>query len=62
MNTRPLVYVGDDINSGEALTPAHFLGTNCKLGLPDAENEGYSPSELSSDHTLLSPGDEVRHT
>ena len=28
MNTRPLVYVGDDINSGEALTPAHFLGTN----------------------------------
>ena len=54
MNTRPLVYVGDDINSGEALTPAHFLGTNCKLGLPDAENEGYSPSELSSDHLIES--------
>ena len=54
MNTRPLVYVGDDINSGEALTPAHFLGANCKLGLPDAATEEYSPSELSSDNLLES--------
>ena len=54
MNTRPLVYVGDDINSGEALTPAHFLGTNCKLGLPDAAVEEYSPYELSSDDLLES--------
>ena len=46
MNTRPLVYIGDDINSEEALTPAHFLGTNRKLGFPDVEL-GYTPTELT---------------
>ena len=28
INSRPLVYVGDDINSGTPLTPAHFLSQN----------------------------------
>ena len=54
MNTRPLVYIGDDINSEEALTPAHFLGTNCKLGLPDVELDSYAPTELPSDSLLES--------
>ena len=28
LNCRPLVYLNDDINSGEAITPAHFLSLN----------------------------------
>ena len=34
INSRPLVYVGDDINSSMTLTPAHFLTLNPKIGLP----------------------------
>ena len=33
INSRPLAYVGDDINSGIALTPAHFLSLNPRVGL-----------------------------
>ena len=41
INSRPLVYVGDDINSGTALTTAHFLSLNPRVGLPsfDLEND-----------------------
>ena len=35
INYRPLTYVSDDINSGEILTPAHFLSVNNKIGCPD---------------------------
>ena len=35
INSRPLVYVGDDINSGTPLTPAHFLSLNPNIGLPN---------------------------
>ena len=34
INTRPLVYVGDDINSSIPLSPAHFLTLNPTLGIP----------------------------
>ena len=34
INSRPLVYVGEDINSYMTLTPAHFLTLNPKIGLP----------------------------
>ena len=34
INSRPLVYVGNDINSYVALTPSHFLSLNPKIGLP----------------------------
>ena len=51
MNSRPLVYIGDDVNSREALTPAHFLSTNCKHGFPDID-VGYNPVEISSDGLL----------
>ena len=34
INSRPLAYVGDNINSGIALTPAHFLSLNPRVRLP----------------------------
>jgi len=34
INSRPLIYVGDDINSKEILTPSHFLSLNPKTGIP----------------------------
>ena len=49
INSRPLVYVGDDINSSMTLTPAHFLTlSNPKIGLPvttrdNADDMDYSP-------------------
>ena len=47
VNSRPLMYLDDDINSGEALTPAHFLSVNYKTGVPDVNVE-YRPNEGSS--------------
>ena len=38
LNSRPIVYVDDDINSQEAITPAHFLSINHKTGIPDVED------------------------
>ena len=57
INSRPLVYVGDDINSSMTLTPAHFLTLNPKIGLPittgdDTNDTDYKP-EFSSADTLL---------
>jgi hypothetical protein len=37
LNSRPLVYVGDDINSTIPITPAHFLTNNPKTGIPEME-------------------------
>ena len=34
VNSRPLVYIGDDIQSPITLTPAHFLTRNPKIGIP----------------------------
>ena len=34
VNSRPLVYIGDDIQSPITLTPAHFLTLNPKIGIP----------------------------
>ena len=34
INSRPLVYIAEDINSGMTLTPAHFLSLNLKIGFP----------------------------
>ena len=44
INSRPLMYIDDDINSQEPLTPAHFISVNTKTGIPDIEIE-YSPQE-----------------
>ncbi|XP_062592781.1 uncharacterized protein LOC134254255 [Saccostrea cucullata] len=52
VNSRPLVYIGDDINSNITLTPAHFLTLNPKIGLQDSEHfdlmdPDYVPVHLS---------------
>ncbi|XP_060600639.1 uncharacterized protein LOC132754069 [Ruditapes philippinarum] len=36
VNSRPLVYVGDDVNSNIALTPSHFLTLNPSIGIPES--------------------------
>ena len=57
INSRPLVYVGDDINSSMTLTPAHFLTLNPKIGLPATTRDktddiDYNP-DISSTEKLL---------
>ena len=50
LNCRPLVYVGADIESGFALTPADFLLINSKSGIPILEEESdpeYLPAASS---------------
>ena len=58
VNSRPLVYVGDDVNSTLTLTPAHFLSQNQHTGVPvlDTEGIGNDPDfhvQLSSHEKLL---------
>ena len=37
VNARPLVYVGDDLESNITLTPNHFLSLNPKTGISELE-------------------------
>ena len=60
VNSRPLVYVGDDLNSDISLTPAHFLGLNPHIGVPEFINsddetdpEYVTPNSMSSAEKLL---------
>ncbi|CAG2200118.1 unnamed protein product [Mytilus edulis] len=58
VNSRPLVYIGDDINSNIILTPAHFLTLNAKTGFPDHNEEDstdpeYLPQISSAKQLLL---------
>ncbi|XP_070567289.1 uncharacterized protein [Ptychodera flava] len=46
VNSRPLVYVGDDINSSITLTPSHFLTLNPSTGIPGTETEDVDPEYL----------------
>ena len=46
INSRPLLYVNDDVNSVETLTPAHFVMLNYHIGTPDIDEE-YHPKETS---------------
>ena len=39
VNSRPLVYVDDDVNSNISLTPGHFLSLNPKTGIPSLDIE-----------------------
>ena len=56
INARPLVYVGDDLESNITLTPQHFLSLNPYTGIPEIENDqddpDYSPYESSSGRLL----------
>ena len=47
VNSRPLVYVDNDINSGEPLTPGHFLSPNRKTGVPLIKEIPYDSGEAS---------------
>ena len=53
INSRPLVYVEDDINSSITLTPAHFLTLNPQIGLPtcdfDDNDPDFSQNESSAE-------------
>ena len=52
LNSRPLVYLDDDVNSNRALTPAHFLAINDKVGCPDID-EIHNYPVVSSSETLI---------
>ncbi len=56
VNARPLVYVGDDVNSNITLTPNHFLSLNPSNGVPeidyDTSDPCYSKSESSKEQLL----------
>lgn len=49
VNSRPMVYVGEDIDSAITLTPSHFLCLNPATGVPNTEgdydDESYKPKE-----------------
>ena len=59
INSRPLVYLGEDLNDGIALTPSHFLSPNTKTGTPLIKTDGkiadptYLPTKMSPKETLL---------
>lgn len=57
INSRPLVYVDDDINSDSVLTPFHFLSLNPKIGIPnvvidDEADCDFNPNVSSADSLL----------
>ena len=58
VNSRSLVYVGNDINSNVTLTPSHFLSLNPNIGLPAHDNsdildKDYNPNETSAERLLV---------
>ena len=59
MNSRPLVYVRDDLNDGITITPSHFLSPNTKTGVPiivdegEKDNSDFEPYQSSSKLILL---------
>ena len=57
LNSQPLVYVSEDINSSFALTPGHFLSLNLYTGAPltcdeDPDDPEYSQNASSTKHLL----------
>jgi hypothetical protein len=56
VNSRPLVYVGDDLESNITLTPRHFLTLNPNIGVPnldyDMHDPDYEPVESSTSKLL----------
>lgn len=39
LNSRPLVYIGEELNDGTTITPVHFLSPNTKTGTPQLGTE-----------------------
>lgn len=57
VNARPLVYVGDDLNSNITLTLSHFLTLNPKIGMPESTfctDPDYMEKETSAERLLSS--------
>ena len=56
VNARPLVYVGNDINSTITLTPRHFLKLNPTTSVPEFEHDNnemdYNPHESTAGRLL----------
>lgn len=56
VNSRPLIYVGEDIKSSISITPRHFITLNPYTGIPEMDNDDedpeYKPSENSADKLL----------
>ena len=55
LNSRPLVYINDDIKSTEAIMPNHFLCLNPKKSGPILEDDGnpdFKPQTESADKLL----------
>ena len=65
INSRPLVYVDDDINSNISLTPSHFLTLNPRIGKQtcdiDIEDNHFSSNISSADKLLLKWKKRVKH-
>lgn len=65
INSHPLVYVGDDINSHVALTPSYFLTLNPRIVIPACDNDyddgDYSPQEYSADRLLTNWKKGLKH-
>jgi len=59
LNSRPLVYVASDLDSGLTLCPSNFLSLNPKTGMDevhemvDNNDPDYTPSKISSAKALL---------
>ena len=54
VNSRPIVYAGDDIHSHIMLTPAHFLTLNPNIGLPDLDDsdDEFNPNRNAAEKLL----------
>lgn len=54
VNSRPIVYAGDDIHSHITLTPAHFLTLNPNIGLPDLDDsdDEFNPNRNAAEKLL----------
>ena len=46
VNSRPLVYVDDDVNLNITLAPGHFLSLNPRTGIPNLEIQIYENYNL----------------
>jgi len=59
LNSRPLVFMGDNLEDGYPITPTHFLSPNTKAGTPKLESEeeikdpNFEPHAPTSKEVLL---------
>ena len=53
VNSRPLVYAGNDIQSHITLTPAHFLSLNSNIGIPNIDTDDDNDFNPNAANELL---------